>query len=396
MHKWKGYLWLTSLVAGLLLLGYWVSRSPGEVDWRESYSLKHDRPMGTKLVHRAASTLFPDQPLRDFRRGLAIYFGEEVPGDVNLLYLNNRLNPHADDWERILAMAEAGSTVFMAARDFSDSVCVALGFSIAYEGPGFFSGGDSLGCNFTNRKLRSARSYWYPRPRGVHYFERYDSLHTTVLGINHMGQTNYVRIRRGAGHFLVHCQPELFTNHALLRADNAEYIFKAWSYLPVAPTYFDERYKAGIPVVQSELHFIFQEPALRWAWQLAVLGLLLFFIFHGKRKQSAIPVLPQAENTSLQFVDTLARLYYRKGNHLDIARKRYAAFLEHLRTRYFLDTGLDPALLSEELALKSGLSARSMLALIKQGEQLKQLQQLSREDLHRFNRQLEYFYLNAL
>lgn len=211
-----------------------------------------------------------------------------------------------------------------------------------------------------------------------------------------MGQTNYVRIRRGAGHFLVHCQPELFTNHALLRADNAEYIFKAWSYLPVAPTYFDERYKAGIPVVQSELHFIFQEPALRWAWQLAVLGLLLFFIFHGKRKQSAIPVLPQAENTSLQFVDTLARLYYRKGNHLDIARKRYAAFLEHLRTRYFLDTGLDPALLSEELALKSGLSARSMLALIKQGEQLKQLQQLSREDLHRFNRQLEYFYLNAL
>src|SRR5690554_1985848 len=106
MHKWKGYLWLTSLVAGLLLLGYWVSRSPGEFDWRESYSLKHDRPMGTKLVRQAAATLFPDQPLRDLRRGLAIYFGEEVPGDVNLLYLNNRLNPHADDWEWILAMAE--------------------------------------------------------------------------------------------------------------------------------------------------------------------------------------------------------------------------------------------------------------------------------------------------
>ncbi|WP_088654329.1 DUF4350 domain-containing protein [Geofilum rhodophaeum] len=396
MHKWKGYFWLTSLVAGLLLLGYLVSMSPKEVDWRESYSLKHDRPMGTKLVRQAAATLFPDQALRDLRRGVATYFGEEVPGKVNLIFLNNRLDPHVADWEQVLAMAEAGSTVFMAARDFSDSILVALDFSVAYEGMGFLSGGDSLGCNFTNRKLRSAGSYWYPRPRGVHYFESYDSLHTTVLGINHMGQTNYVRIRRGAGCFLVHCQPELFTNHALLRANNADYIFKAWSYLPVAATYFDEKYKAGIPVVQSELHYILQEPALRWAWQLAVLGLLLFFIFHGKRKQRAIPVLPVVENTSLQFVDTLARLYYRKGNHLDIARKRYAAFLDHLRSRYFLDTDLEPALLSEELAAKSGLPSRSTLALIKQGRQLKQLGNLSREELHRFNRQLEYFYLNAL
>ena len=58
-----------------------------------------------------------------------------------------------------------------------------------------------------------------------------------------------------------------------------------------------------------------------------------------RRKQRYIPVVAKPKNDSLDFVKTIGRLYYDKGDHKNLSRKMGAFFLEHVRSRYKLPTG---------------------------------------------------------
>lgn len=124
-------------------------------------------------------------------------------------------------------------------------------------------------------------------------------------------------------------------------------------------------------------------------------GVLVLFIFGARRRQRSIPVIARPENTSLSFIDTMARLYYSRHDHLDIATKRYTYFLEFLRARYYINTGADESRVISEVARKSGVSERSVAALFKMGNKLERLRQISQEDLEQFNRQIEFFYNNC-
>ena len=60
----------------------------------------------------------------------------------------------------------------------------------------------------------------------------------------------------------------------------------------------------------------------------------------GKRKQRIIPVITPLKNTSLEFVETIGRLYYQKGTRSGIAHKKIIFFLDFIRTRYNIATNV--------------------------------------------------------
>jgi hypothetical protein len=121
----------------------------------------------------------------------------------------------------------------------------------------------------------------------------------------------------------------------------------------------------------------------------------MLMFFGSKRVQRPIPVIKRPQNTSLSFIETMARLYYRRHDHLDIARKRFTYFLEFLRSRYFINTAVDENRIISEVSRKSGVSERSVAALFSMGNRLHNLKQISQEDLEQFNRQIEFFYNNC-
>ncbi len=384
------------LAVGLILLVVAIVYAPQPVDWTSSYSRRHSVPLGMSLVYEVSDDLFPNQEVRVANGGIANFLEDAIPLKTNLIFINDQLEMDREDWTKVLDVASAGNHVFLSAERFSQNITDTLAFEIVQGVPlPRILLNDSVGYNFTNKRLKIAGDYWYSRAITNNYFSRYDSLKTSVLGYNHMGRTNFIRTRYGEGAIYIHCNPIAFTNYHLISGNKREYIFKALSYLPVATTIWDEKYKAGAPVLVSQMRFVLENKALRMAWYLFLVGVALFMIFQGKRRQRAIPVVVAPKNTSLDFVETIARLYFLNQNHLNIAQKRYQYFLDYLRSRYYLNTSLSESRLIEETSRKSGVPERTLASIFRMAANIEKVQQISHEDLHQFNRQLEFFYKNC-
>lgn len=384
------------LTVGLMLLVVAIVYAPRPVDWSNSYSKRHSIPLGMSLVYEVSDDLFPNQEVRVANGGIANFLEEAIPLNTNLIFVNDHLEMDADDWSKVLEVAAEGNHVFLSAERFSENITDSLGFEIV-EGvplPRILMN-DSVGYNFTNKRLRIAGNYWYNRTISNNYFSRYDSLRTSVIGHNHLGKTNFILTRYGAGAIYINCNPIAFTNYHLINGNKSEYVFKALSYLPVTTTIWDEKYKSGAPALTSQMMFVMEHKALRMAWYLFLIGVVLFMIFQGKRRQRPIPVVEPPKNTSLDFVETIARLYFLNQNHLNIAQKRYQYFLDYLRSNYYLDTSLPESRLIEETSRKSGVPERTLASIFRMAANIEKVHQISHEDLHQFNRQLEFFYKNC-
>jgi hypothetical protein len=95
-------------------------------------------------------------------------------------------------------------------------------------------------------------------------------------------------------------------------------------------------------------------PSTRYALLLALLAMITYVLFEGKRKQRIIPVIPPLKNDSVSFVETVGRLYFNKGNHTNLSEKMVQQFLEWVRTHYFLNTNLLNEQFINQLIIKSG------------------------------------------
>lgn len=386
-------------IVGVGLVGLIVAAifAPRPLDWSYSFSRNDEIPFGNSLVYESLPALFPGEEVVTSWTSPASFLDDKIPLNTNFIYINGRIKIEKRDAGELLKVASAGNHVFLAAEHVYGAL--ADTFNLRYEPdlmPGMaFYDADSVGFHFANTRLRSGFGYWYPRWMSRFYFTRYDSARTTVLGHDHRGDTNFIRVKQGEGFFYFHSNPLAFTNYHLLSRNNAEYIFKCLSYLPEQSTVWDEYYKPHANRQEGLFDYVLDHRSLRIGWYVLVFGIVVFFIFESKREQRPIPVIKAPENTSLSFIDTVARLYYSRQDHLDIARKRYTYFLEFLRSRYYINTAADESRVISEVSKKAGVPERSVASLFKMGNKLGEVTRISREDLEQFNRQIEFFYNNC-
>ena len=76
----------------------------------------------------------------------------------------------------------------------------------------------------------------------------------------------------------------------------------------------------------------------KWAYYFVLIGMLLFVIFEGKRKQRSIPIVKPLTNKSYEYAQTIAGLYVDKKEYHTIAKKQIVQFLEHIRTKLRVPT----------------------------------------------------------
>ena len=100
------------------------------------------------------------------------------------------------------------------------------------------------------------------------------------------------------------------------------------------------------------------------AYFLALACLALFAVFTGKRRQLIIPVINPPKNASLEFVKTIGNMYYRKGDHANMAGKLVQHFWFYVRERFGIASG---QVKEDELlgivALKTGMTEEDFRAL---------------------------------
>jgi len=163
-----------------------------------------------------------------------------------------------------------------------------------------------------------------------------------------------IRYATGEGHITFHAAPLVMSNYFLLQDKNIQYLSSLWHTLPgdITRIYWSDYYARSTEL--SDMEVLWRYASTKAAVLLAILLLLVYILFEGKRKQRIIPVIAPLKNDSVSFVETVGRLYYNKGNHANLAEKMTQQFLEWVRTYYLLNTNLLNEQFIQQLTIKSG------------------------------------------
>ncbi len=218
------------------------------------------------------------------------------------------------------------------------------------------------------------------------------------LGTLEDSLVNFVKVPFGEGEFLLHTTPLAFTNYFLTKTSGAEYAAKSLSHLSPGDIYWDTRrlafpdFNLNRQWQKGPLQFILAQPPLAWAWYL-LLGLaLLYLIFRAKRRQRIIPVTERNENTSLDFIQTIGRLYFVQSDHRQLALQKTRLWLGFVRERYRLPTKELNEQWAKMLAAKAGVPENLVQNILKLDWVIANSGEVSAERLEEFHRALEQFY----
>jgi hypothetical protein len=111
-----------------------------------------------------------------------------------------------------------------------------------------------------------------------------------------------------------------------------------------------------------------------------------------KRRQRPVPVIHPPENTSLEFAQTMGRLYYHNLHHHDCALKKFSYFFEFIRSHYFLKTDAPDKYFLHILAEKSGIAEAEIQELISLSQKLEKKKYITGSELVEINQKIESFY----
>ncbi|MVM39588.1 DUF4350 domain-containing protein [Spirosoma sp. HMF3257] len=386
----KYLLILIATVMAYMLFEYY---RPKPIDWKSTTYQNDDKiPFGTQALFELLPDAMPQSVVKMIRLPIYNFLGEtKLPALSNYMFINEDFKADSIEQGQLLAYVKRGNTVFISAYNLPDSLCTKLGFKAAVKPNN--KADTTLLQNFVNPQLRKVKGYNFFHDDGRNFLTIKKPQNITVLGRNARKEPIFIRVQYGKGQFFIQNLPVAFTNYYVLDTKTSDYAFKALSYLPNRPTYWDEYQKQGRfdEDQQSIFRYVRAQPALNWAYYLIVFGLIFYAIFAGKRTQRIIPVVEPPKNTSLDFVKTVGRMYFQRSDHDNLARKKIQYFLADLRESYGLNTTVLDKEFTETLARKSGASLDETSDLVRLLRDAQRSISLSEFDLLTLNRAMEKF-----
>ncbi len=381
-------------VALLAIIFIEVAR-PKPLDWRESFTAQDTKPFGSSIISDELASLFNNASYHIINED-PFEFLRDSSYVQNSLYffVNSNINFDKRGYERLSNYVMEGNTAFLSARSFGYVILDSLGidnysyYKILEEEitPAFFN---------PLLELDSLPKY----KKGVYksMITEFDTLNTTALGYYYneeegsaLEEINFIKVSHGKGAFYFHTLPEAFSNYYLIKG-NQEYVASVLSYLNPQEIYWDNYLKSGRKVVGSPMRFVLSQEALKWAYYIIILGLLVFVIFRGKRVQRIIKVVEPLENSSIEFTKTIGDLHFQHKDFGNIIAKKITYFLEKVRSQYYLDTNTLDDDFCNKLALKSTNTIETTKNLIDTIKKLKSRSLHTEKDLIEFNKLLEEF-----
>lgn len=359
-----------ALIAAMFYFVY--ENNQPKFDWEESgwkkkgYSEKSAEPYGTQIVHRLLERYFPGQALTDLQKDVA----KELPADstANYVFIGEAMFLDSAGTQRLLGFVEAGGTALISSKTIPFDLMTFVYFEECEEAP--WSDYDMLEDTLALLSLRTpllpdtAVGFYYAKQNirqsyRWHYIDSFhfcENLPQYPLGYVNGSWVNFAEFPYGKGRFLLHTNPIAFSNFSLLRPETRPYAAGVFSHLKEGDIYWDavsripeavgrrrngsDFANRGLPE-EHPFSYILQQPALAWAWYLLAAMAVLWLVFRAKRRQRPIPILPKNENSSYEFISTIAHLHFREKNYSGLSAQTMRHFLGQLRERYGLVAPLD-------------------------------------------------------
>ncbi|MFN8241611.1 MAG: hypothetical protein U0X39_12790 [Bacteroidales bacterium] len=383
---------LLLLFTGLVLVRHYA---PKTIDWGFSFSGNRNAPYGCKITRDMLPLIFPGQEISDNTTSLYVSLYNDTTSRRNLIIINNYFDPDETEVSALLDFVSRGNCIFISALDYSGFFCDTLGFSTDR------SILDTVSTRIRNEILRLSGD-WYGSDTLFRFrnrmfggeFVRYDTTRTIVLGNDRSGKVDFIMTRFGNGRIFLHSQPFAFTNYHVLYG-NHRYACAVLSSLPEVSTIWDQYYKPDKVLDMSPMRYILSQPALKTAWLMLAATIAIYFLFGSKRKQRVIPVILPPRNTSMDYVATIGKLYFRIGNHTDMAKKKFLYFNEFIRNRYFTIAPSGRNEYIKALSMKSGIPEGKIKHILMVSDSMPSRQEMSSQELVELHMLLEDFYRNC-
>ena len=336
---------------------------------KDAYNESSDQPYGTEAIHRLLATYFPGKKLVDIKKNIAEELPKDSLGGSVYVFVGEGMYLDSLAVGRLSAFVAAGNTAFIAGKTFPFELMKDLPYVECND----WEWNDYAFIEETTVQMNmrephslnpSKVSVHYadrnkPESYAWHYIESYyfcDSMPSFPIGYLNDTLVNFTQCPFGKGRFLLHTNPIVFTNYSLLRPETQSYVEGVLSWLPEGDIYWDASSRISEAVARRRnssdwsgkqkdehpLSYILQQPALAWAWYLLAGLALAWLIFRAKRRQRIIPVLPKNENSSYEFISTIANLHFREKNYQGLCIQGMKLFLAQVRERYGMIVPTDP------------------------------------------------------
>ncbi len=421
--KRNGWLIFVGIAALVAVVIYLLSPAKEKYNWTLSYKRSSDQPYGLQLLYNLLKQDYPgnrfteiSKPLRENLEALkdkhdALYF---IAGGS--LFLDSSAQ------SAVMNFVHDGNDAFIAADyipyniyndllhgKITDSSTTEEEENANYYQPLQIEDSTvtlSMFRNDLDAKDTFKVDYifdWKFRLGNWNYFfekgheQKLDSI--AALGVVNNNNVNFIRVKYGKGYFYLHSNPIVFTNFNLNHEEGFKYLQKVFAHFHPQTIIWDENsklpyydYRNKPYASESPLKFILGNRSLRWAWYILLVTVLLFMLFRAKRLQKTIPIIEPNLNTSLEFVQTVSRLYFLQNDHLALAKQKMKLFQLFIRNRYklTLKTNSDEEL--KKLSLKSEVKPEQIKHIFTTYRILSLRTSIDANELIEFHKSIDHFY----
>jgi hypothetical protein len=396
-----------------------------EINWEKDYDAQSNHPYGTYFLHELINRAFDGYSIHDLDHSVQDYFEHDslkVEGEIlNYFFVGKNLNLYNNEVDSLLDFAEKGNNIFIAAEFFPRKLLSSL-LSHDYQDYIREESDTSITLKFYDSQFADEEYELNNIINDVNIERRwrlwtsgsYSSFYKKNISKANYSPC-YTRITYGKGVILLHTIPQAFTNQFLKSDTGRQYVETALSYLPEGTVLWDDYTQfvvddgsldmdngnnnndegTGQKInTKSMIAFLMRSPPLRWAYLIILVGMLLFIVFMGKRRQKVIPTARTNINTSLEFTETISRIYLSKKQHDKLIKHMEIIFKNKMKTRYFIKY-LDDRSYAERIAKKSGVSEdeiNHLLELFKAESHVTEVSDFYLIDLYK---KLQIFYEKA-
>lgn len=335
-------------------------------DLRETFRYNDDRLNGGSFAYKMLLNRYRGVDTYTLNQDFNYINSMQTGGNAVYYTTASNLLMTEGEAQNLSSYVKLGNTVFLSCKFFDDTVLDNFLLKATNYKPGPFEIPYNFGINkialeaHGDEKYNTSFSYYYLP--FINSFSEINYANYKILGRNSKGVPNFIVYFWGKGKLFLHCDPAALSNHFLMTGNNYKYFEKILSYLPEAPTkiyiddyYCNKNYKEGDDD-KSLLAMIYARPALAWAFSILLAAFLLYLILNIKRMQRIMPVRKPVVNDSVNFVEAISTLYYKKKDNKNIADKMISYFYDDLRSKYFITNTQMSTDLVATLSHKSGMA----------------------------------------
>jgi len=243
------------------------------------------------------------------------------------------------------------------------------------------------------------------------YIFNFDAINDKAIDILYFNEHNVacLKIQYGKGSFIFHTLPDAFSNSFLATKAGKSHAEIIFSHIPKGNYFWHENFgkystyrgdsnpdKLQKPKEYSKsspLQYVLSVPSLTMALVLSIVGLLLYLIVKSKRKQRIIPPLESDKNSSLEFIEVIAKLYQQQNQHDKIIKHIESNLTNFIKHHYYIQFSIVNEEVIEKIHLKSGVE-KELIAKIYKGFKVLSTQKVKDSQLIELHQDIELFHQN--